>query len=91
MEDVVQELVSVRATAGVPTLVCWRGLDYRVVGRPVRWVDRAFWWTWPADQDPQIVEQPMWSVSLAEPGGGILQADLSVSPDDWWRLERVRG
>lgn len=91
MDEIVQEPVAVRVVSGTPARVMWRGRDYTVVGRPVRWIDRVPWWTWTAERLPRIVEQPMWTVSLAAPGGDVVEADLSVTEGDWWQVERVRA
>ena len=93
MDEDVGEEVAVRTHgSGVPVAVEWRGRRYQVVGRPVRWVDRSPWWRWTAARLPAVVEQPMWTVSLAAPGAeAVVEADLSVTAGDWWRLERVRG
>jgi len=91
MDEIVQEAAAVRVGAsGTPQRVMWRGREYKVVGRPVRWVDRAPWWTWTAERLPQVIEQLMWTADLVTPGGDVLQADLSVTGDDWWQVERVR-
>ena len=92
MNELIQEAVAVRVgVSGTPARVVWRGRDYKVVGRPVPWIDRLPWWTWTAERLPQVVEQPMWTVSLAAPDGGIVEADLSVTGGDWWQIEQVRG
>ena len=93
MDEIVAEEVAVLAgTSGVPAQVRWRGRRYPVVGRPVPWIDRSPWWAWTAERLPQVVEQPMWTVHLAAPDtGDIVEADLSVTAGDWWRLERIRG
>ena len=92
MTEVVSEPVAVRVgTSGMPIRVLWRGRDYEVVGRPVRWVDRTPWWTWTAEKLPKVVEQPMWTVRLAAPDCDVVQADLSVTGGDWWQIERVRN
>jgi len=92
MDDLVEESVAVRVgPAGAPVQVLWRGQNWQVMGRPVPWIDRLPWWTWTAERLPQVVEQPMWTVSLVMPGTDkVLEADLSVVQGDWWRLERVR-
>ena len=92
MDEVVGEQVAVRTHAsGAPVLVEWRGRRYRVVGRPVRWVDRSPWWRWTAARLRAVVEQPMWTVDLAAGTDDAIEVDLSVTAGDWWRLERVRG
>jgi len=92
MDEIVAEEVAVLAgTSGVPAQVRWRGHRYPVVGRPVPWIDRSPWWAWTAERLPQVVEQPMWTVRLAAPTGDIVEAELSVTAGDWWRLERIRG
>lgn len=92
MDEIIEEQVAVLAGAsGAPVQVDWRGRRYRVVGRPVPWIDRSPWWVWTAERLPQIVEQPMWTVALATTGSDhIVNADLSVTDGDWWRLERIR-
>ena len=93
MDESIEEQVSVLVGAsGTPLQVVWRAHRYKVVGRPVPWVDRNRWWTWAAQRSPQIVEQPMWTVRLAaQDSGDVMEADLSVTAGDWWRLERIRG
>lgn len=93
MDEDIEEQVSVLVGAsGMPVQVVWRACRYTVVGRPVPWVDRNRWWTWVVQHSPQIVEQPMWTVRLAAPDTGeVMEADLSVTAGDWWRLERIRG
>ena len=92
MDENIGEQVAVRTGAsGTPSQVTWRGRCYRVVGRPVRWVDRSPWWRWTAARLPAVVEQPMWTVSLAASDDVVVEAELSVTAGDWWRLERVRG
>lgn len=93
MDEIVEEEVAVLASAlGVPAQVRWRGRRYPVVGRPVPWIDRSPWWAWTAERLPKVVEQPMWTVRLADSAtGDVVEADLSVIGGDWWRLERIRG
>lgn len=92
MDEIVAEQVAVLAgTSGVPVQVEWRGQCYPVVGRPVPWIDRSPWWVWTAERLPKVVEQPMWTVRLITDMGATVEADLSVTDGDWWRLERIRG
>ncbi|MCL1906311.1 MAG: hypothetical protein FWG08_00035 [Propionibacteriaceae bacterium] len=92
MDEQVAEVVAVQANSfGVPLCVNWRGQNYRVLGNPTPWIDRAPWWSWSADHLPRVVEQAMWSVTLAPlDHGEIIQAELSVTGGDWWQLERLR-
>ena len=87
------EVVLVQATrTGVPVRVSWRGHTYQVLGCPTPWIDRVPWWTWTAEQLPKVVEQAMWTVTMAaRDGGATIQADLSVTGGDWWQIERVNG
>ena len=92
MEEIAEAIAVQANSSGMPVQVLWRGRSYRVVGRPTPWIDRSPWWAWTAERLPQVVEQSMWTVNLAQPDGGeIIQAELSVVDGDWWRLERVRG
>ena len=93
MDEFVQEEVAVLAgSSGVPAQVRWRGRRYPVIGRPVPWIDRSPWWAWTAERLPKVVEQPMWTVRMMAPDtGDIVEADLSVTAGDWWRLERIRA
>ena len=93
MDEIIEEQVAVLAgTSGVPSQVVWRGRRYPVVGRPVPWIDRNPWWALTAERLPQVVEQPMWTATLATPEtGDTIEVELSVTAGDWWRLERLRG
>jgi len=93
MDEIIEEPVAVLASAtGVPAQVVWRGCRYQVLGAPVPWIDRTPWWVWTAERLPQVVEQPMWTVRLAAPGSEtIIDAELSVTDNDWWRLERIKA
>jgi len=93
MDEIVEEQVAVLAgTSGVPVQVEWRGRRYMVGGHPVPWIDRSPWWVWTSERLPKVVEQPMWTVRLITPStGDTVEADLSVTDGDWWRLERIRG
>lgn len=75
-----------------PVAFVWRGAQYLVSSRPVRWYARRCWWidfNSASREDAASLEIEIWRLRAScELGSGFFELE-HIQPEDEWRLVRV--
>lgn len=88
-----KEVVSVLCNdEGQPVAFIWRGAQYLVSSRPVRWYSRRCWWVdfnSAYHEGPASLEVEIWRLrGSSESDFGFFEIE-HIQPEDEWRMVRV--
>jgi hypothetical protein len=80
---------------GEPIGFSWRGGNYRVVSKPVRWFSRRDWWVEAARAQRGIgagvLEVEMWRISAIKDSAAAQFELIHTEIDNRWQLVRIFG